>query len=103
MEIVVLLPAPLTPKNANSSPFFTLKLKSLTALTSPKLLFRCSIFIISNVIILSVLHRLSVILVSPALPLICNIYVSTALLSISDALVSLIYTVYYTFPLSLNF
>ena len=38
--MVVLFPAPFTPRNANNSPFFTRKLKSFTAFTSPKLLFK---------------------------------------------------------------
>ena len=36
------------PRNANNSPFFTQKLKSFTAFTSPKLLFRWLILIISD-------------------------------------------------------
>ena len=53
MFMVVDFPAPFTPKNANSSPFLTLKLRSLTAITSPKCFCRCSIFIRSVILFLS--------------------------------------------------
>src|SRR5699024_10467653 len=44
--IVVDFPAPFTPRNANNSPSLTRKLRSCTAFTSPKHLFRPLISII---------------------------------------------------------
>ena len=49
MEMVVDLPAPFTPKNAKSSPFFTLNERSFTAFTAPNDLRRFLISIISSI------------------------------------------------------
>ena len=50
MEMVVLLPAPFTPKKANSSPRFTLNERSFTAFISPNDLLSPSITIISSLL-----------------------------------------------------
>src|SRR5215831_12294299 len=42
IRIVVVLPAPLGPRNPNTSPRSTDRSRSRTAVTSPKLLVRCS-------------------------------------------------------------
>ena len=76
MEIVVDFPAPFTPRKAKSSPRLTLNERSLTALTSPKDLLRCSISIMR-----------SIYLCPPRL--ICNLCYETYALSINSIVLNI--------------